>query len=172
MQQAVPTCESPSEEDLIRIRAVADYQFGPRAGEAMFPDNIGVVKSRKTKKIKAIFLGGKLLATLKPNDGFLALSIQGASLLVQALPIPRYRVAVIDDVNEYIRKGRNLFAKHVLRADPEIRPGEEVIITDSKDEVIAVGRAILNGLEMKRFKIGLAVKVRRGEDEAQDEEGD
>ena len=41
--------------------------------------------------------------------------------------------------------------------------GEEVIITDSKDRVVAVGRSALNGIEMKRFKIGLAVKVRRGE---------
>ncbi len=36
---------------------------------------------------------------------------------------------------------------------------------NSKGRVIAVGRAILAGEEMKRFKIGLAVKIRRGEED-------
>jgi len=52
-----------------------------------------------------------------------------------------------------------------MECDPDIRPGEEVIVTDSKGKVIAVGRAALTGEEMKRFKIGQAVKIRRGEED-------
>jgi predicted RNA-binding protein (TIGR00451 family) len=163
MQSAVPTCKPIAEDELVRIRAVADYQFGAGSGDGLFPIGVLVVRSRKTGKVKSIFYDGKLLATLKPNDGFLAMSVDGANRLVKAIPQPRYRGVVINDVLDFIKQGRNLFAKHVLSADPEIRPGEEVIITDSKDRVVAVGRAALNGIEMKRFKIGLAVKVRRGE---------
>ena len=169
MPPVVPICKPISDDDLTRIRAVADYQFGAGAGEALFPEGLMVVKSRKTGKVKSIFLNGGLLATLKPSDGFFAMNIEGACRLAKALPIPRYRVIVMDDVLEFIKRGMNLFAKHVFSADPEIRPGEEVLITDSKDRVIAVGRAMLNGIEMKRFKIGLAVKVRRGEDKEEED---
>lgn len=160
-----PICNPVADDDLIRIRAVADYQFGAGCGEELFPETVRVVKSRKTGKVKGIYLGDELLATLKPSDGFLAMSTPGGVRLARALPPPRYRVVVIDDVLEFIKEGRNLFAKHVLASDPEIRPGEEVLITDSKDRVIAVGRAALSGEEMKRFKIGLAVKTRRGEED-------
>jgi uncharacterized protein with predicted RNA binding PUA domain len=44
----------------------------------------------------------------------------------------------------------------------DLRAGEEVIIVNEKKELIAVGRAILNGEEMRTLKSGLAIKVRRG----------
>jgi len=157
-----PTCRQITDDDLIRIRAVADYQFGAGCGEALIPDRIAVIKSRKTGKVKGIYHKGRLLATLRPSDGYLALSVDGARLLVKVLNPPRYRIVVQDDVLDFIKQGRNLFSKHVVSADPEIRPGEEVLITDSRDHVVAVGRATLNGTEMKRFKIGLAAKVRKG----------
>jgi predicted RNA-binding protein (TIGR00451 family) len=170
MPPAAPICRPISDDDLTRIRAVTDYQFGAGTGEVLFPEGLMVVKSRKTGKVKSIFYNGALLATLKPNDGLLAMNIDGACRLAKVLQIPKYRVVAIEEVLELIKQGRNLFAKHVLSADPEIRPGEEVLITDSKDRIIAVGRAMLNGIEMKRFKIGLAVKVRRGENKEQEEE--
>jgi len=157
-----PTCRQITDDDLIRIRAVADYQFGAGCGEALIPDRIAGIRSRKTGKVKGIYHKGRLLATLRPSDGYLALSVDGARLLVKALNPPRYRIVVQDDVLGFIKQGRNLFSKHVVSADPEIRPGEEVLITDSRDHVVAVGRATLNGTEMKRFKIGLAAKVRKG----------
>lgn len=164
MGRAGPIYSPANEDDLIRIRAVADYQFGKGCGRNIFPEGVSVIKSKKTGKVKGIYDGGNLLATLRPSDGLLALSIEGATRAASSLAPPRYRVVAMDDIKEYIRKGRNLFAKHVLSADPEIRPGEEVLITDANDSILATGRAVLTGKEMKRFKIGLAVKVRKGID--------
>lgn len=154
-----------TKDELIRIRAVADVQFGKGSGKVLFPeDNIMVTKSKKTGKVKNIYHNGKLIATLRPRDGFLALSIEGAKRLAYFLQ-DRYIVVAKDEVVEFIKKGRNLFSKHVLRCDQEIRPGEEVIVTDGRGNVIGVGRAILNGKEMGRFKNGVAVKIRSGIDE-------
>ncbi len=50
----------------------------------------------------------------------------------------------------------------MVDADEEIRPKEEVIIVDEENEVLAAGKSILTGREMKAFKRGVAVKVRRG----------
>jgi predicted RNA-binding protein (TIGR00451 family) len=49
-----------------------------------------------------------------------------------------------------------------VEADDEIRPKDEVIVVNENGEVLAVGRAVLSGEEMKAFKTGVAVKVRRG----------
>jgi 7-cyano-7-deazaguanine tRNA-ribosyltransferase len=61
-----------------------------------------------------------------------------------------------------VAKGRSAFAKHVTEADPEIRPQDEVMVINRKNKVLAVGRALLSGREMKAFKKGIAVRIRRG----------
>ncbi|MCQ5340748.1 MAG: pseudouridine synthase [Candidatus Methanomethylicia archaeon] len=154
-----------TKDELIRIRAVADIQFGKGCGKILFPEEVMVIRSKRTGKIKNIYHNGKLIATLRTNDGYLALSIEGAKRLISILPYPKYRVVVKDEVVEFLKKGRNLFSKHVVSCDEEIRPGEEVIITDLKENVIAVGKSLLNGHEMGRFKNGIAVKVRSGVNE-------
>jgi predicted RNA-binding protein (TIGR00451 family) len=47
-------------------------------------------------------------------------------------------------------------------AGDAVRPGDEVVVLDSRREVVAVGRALLNRREMLSFRTGAAVKVRRG----------
>ncbi len=83
---------------------------------------------------------------------------------MQLVPL-RLWVRVQDDVADFIAKGRSVFAKHVVDCDEGIRPAEEVFITDSEHKILAVGRAVLTGKEMKAFKHGVAVRVRRGIDE-------
>jgi uncharacterized protein with predicted RNA binding PUA domain len=68
----------------------------------------------------------------------------------------------MDDVVEAVEIGGNVFAKHVVDAGDAIRPGDEVVVVDSRGDVVAVGKALLTREEMLRFKAGAAVKVRRG----------
>ena len=65
-------------------------------------------------------------------------------------------------VEEFVEKGGNVFAKHVVDVDPELRPEEEVLVVGRRDRLLAVGRSFFNAEEMKSFKIGVAVKVRHG----------
>jgi predicted RNA-binding protein (TIGR00451 family) len=90
-----------------------------------------------------------------------SLTIHGAIRLASVKPL-RYYVKVSDDVSSFIARGRSVFAKHIVDADDEIRPREEVVIFDEKRTVLAVGRAVLSGKEMKVFKRGVAVQVRSG----------
>jgi len=148
--------------DLQKIRAIANYQFGKDVGHALFPDEAKIIHSKKTKRVRHIYLEGKLLATLRPTDGMFSLTISGAKRLTSILEKPRLRVVVQEDVEKFIVEGRNVFSRHVVVADQEIRAGEEVIITNKNDDVLAVGKALLTGKEMLVFKRGIAVKVRRG----------
>jgi len=156
-----------SREILRKLRGIASYQLGKGAGEALFPDRIKVVFSPKTGRIRHVYFRRKLLATLRPTDGFLALTPDGAARLLRSLPPPKLRVVLDDDARIPVLSGRNAFAKHVKDADPNIRPHDEVIVTDQIDNLLAIGRAVLSGKEMLVFKRGVAVKVRRGALEGQ-----
>ena len=147
---------------LNKVRSIANYQFGKGAGIALFPENVEINCSKATGRIRFVFLRKRLLATLRAGDGMVALTLTGAKRLLDAFPIPKFRVVVKDDVASFIADGRNVFAKHVVKADPEIRPYEEVVVTRSNDKVLAVGKALLTGEEMLVFRRGVAVKVRKG----------
>jgi 7-cyano-7-deazaguanine tRNA-ribosyltransferase len=150
---------------LQKIRSVADYQLGKGTGKALFPDKVKIVLSRNTGRIRHIYLGNDLLATLRPTDGMFSLTLTGAKRLMRGVKPPRLWVKVQKDVEPFIAQGKSVFAKHVVDADDEIRPQEEVIIIGANNRVLAVGKAVLTGREMKAFKHGVAVKVRRGASE-------
>ena len=150
---------------LERIRKIADYQFGRGVGEKLFPKEVEIVRSKRTGKIKYIYFNGTLLATLNPSTGLFTLTIEGAKRVLAAMQPKRLWVQISDEAVPFVERGSDVFVKHIINLDEEIRPGEEVIVIDGKGEVIAVGRAILSGIEMKVFKRGVAVKVRRGRSE-------
>ncbi len=102
------------------------------------------------------------MCAIRASDGFIVLNRKGAKLVHQALKPPRLRVTVSDDAVPFVAQGKTVFAKHVAAADPEIRPAEEVLVVDSRDRLLASGKALLTGEEMIAFKIGKAVAVRRG----------
>ena len=153
------------EEALRRIRSVADYQFGKGVGETLFPENVEIVFSRRTSRIRYVYLEGKRLGTMRPTDGFFSLSIDGAKRIVNGGQPAKCLVSVRNSIVKFIAEGGDVFATHILRADDEIRSKDEVIVLDEDGEVLAVGRAVLSGEEMKAFKRGVAVKVRRGASE-------
>jgi len=147
---------------LRKIRSIADYQFGKGVGRKLFPDDVEIVFSKRTGRIRHVYLNGVRLATLRPSDGLFALSIAGAKRVVGEGKFLRLWVRVQDDIAPLIAEGRNVFAKHVADADKEIRPHEEVIVVDGENRVLAVGRAVLSGEEMLAFSRGVAVQVRKG----------
>jgi predicted RNA-binding protein (TIGR00451 family) len=144
-----------------KIRKIAECQLGRGAGRALFPENVEVVLSKSTGRIRHIYLNDELLATLRPTDGMFSLTIEGAKRLRRA-DSTHYWVTVTEDAARFVMSGKSVFAKHVLDADTAIKPQEEVIVLDKDGNLLAVGKAILTGKEMKLFKKGLAVRVRRG----------
>lgn len=153
--------EENTKKELKKARIVADYQFGAGAGEILFPDNVEFVLS-KTRRIAQVKEDGKRIATLRSFDGLLTLSIEGAKRLQHVFKYPRIRVVMNEESSEFIRKGGTAFCKHVIDADQAIRAYDEVMVMDEKDGLLATGKAMLSGEEMKIFEHGVAVKVRYG----------
>jgi uncharacterized protein with predicted RNA binding PUA domain len=147
---------------LQRVRSVTDYQFGRGVGEALFPDSVEILFSKATGRIRYLNLNGERLATLRPTDGLLSLSVTAAKMMVERLCFTGCLVTVRNDVSEFVADGGDVFAAHVVKVDDTIHAKDEVIIVDEGRRVLAVGRALLSGSEMRAFKIGVAVKVRHG----------
>jgi uncharacterized protein with predicted RNA binding PUA domain len=150
------------ESALRRIRSIADYQFGKGVGVRLFPEKVQILFSKTTGRIRYVSLNGERLATLRPTDGFLSLSITAAKRIAENAGLAQCFVTVQDDVSKFVANGSDVFAAHVAKADDLIHARDEVIVIDEDGRVLAVGRALLSGSEMKAFKTGVAVKVRHG----------
>ena len=146
--------------DRLRISAVADMQFGKGASKALFQGKLKIVKSKKTGKIRNIYGNGKHLISMRAEDGMFTLKIDGGELLHKSFKSPKLRVIVKKDAVPFVKEGKSVFSKFVIDCDPELIPYDECLIVDEKDNLLAVGRTILNRQEMLSFSTGVAVKTR------------
>ncbi|OPY30858.1 MAG: tRNA-guanine(15) transglycosylase [Methanomassiliicoccales archaeon PtaU1.Bin124] len=148
--------------DVARVHAVADHQFGKGAAAALFSGKVELIKSKNTDKIRNVLVDGEHVVSMRAEDGFFTLRPPGAIRLLNAIPAPRLRAVVLDDSVPFNREGKNVMSTFVVEADAELRPQDEVIVVDKNDSPVAIGRMVLTGDEIGRFKKGLAIKVREG----------
>lgn len=148
-------------ERLSKVRMIADYQFGKGIGKELFPEGSTFQLSR-TKRVRQVFYSGKRIATSRAKDGFFTLSIEAASIVHAFLPGKKLRVVVSDDAAPFVETGKTAFAKHVIEIDPELRAGEEVLVTDKADRLLATGQLLLSPAEILALDSGAAVDVRIG----------
>jgi len=169
---ATPPSDETADDDntthdrgLDELRTIADYQFGAGAGAALFPpgEAIEIRRSSSGRPRQLVADGQRLLSY--GVDGRFTLGIAGGRRLAAAFDRPRCRVGVGDDSEPFVREGKNAFAKFVSEVDPEIRPGDEVLVVHDRGDLLAVGRAELSAEAMADFDSGMAVKVREGVDD-------
>jgi uncharacterized protein with predicted RNA binding PUA domain len=142
------------------LRRVADYQWGTGTGRALFAGDVEVTHTSSGRPRQVRAPEGRLVTYA--TDGRFTLGLAGGRRLQAALDPPSYRVVVGSESEPYVREGRNAFAKFVADADPAIRPGDEVLVVHERGDLLAVGRAELDGAGMDDFGTGVAVTVRDG----------
>lgn len=148
--------------DVAALRVVADYQFGAGAGAALFPPDEDRTMSRSTGgRPRQVHAAGRRLVSFG-TDGRFTLGVGGGERLRDALDYPAYRVVVGEESEPHVRDGANAFAKFVREADPQIRPRDEVLVVNGRDQLLGVGTAALAGDAMLDFGTGMAVDVREG----------
>ncbi|WP_280536663.1 PUA domain-containing protein [Halopenitus sp. POP-27] len=153
------------------LRVVADYQFGAGAGAALFPPGEPHSIRRSSGGRPRQVLAGDVDASggdagerlvSYGTDGRFTLGIAGGRRLLASLDPPAYRVVVGAESEPFVRDGKNAFAKFVQSVDDAARPGDEVLVVDPDDDLLAVGRAELAAAELRTFDTGMGVKVRGG----------
>ncbi|HEX7627444.1 MAG TPA: archaeosine synthase subunit alpha, partial [Candidatus Methanoperedens sp.] len=128
------------------MRATADYQFGKGAGDMLVPQDAII----RAPFPKFQLFAGKQLATLIPQYGAIALTVDGGMRLRDH---PYYKVTIGDFIPH-----SSILAPGILDADPQIRPNDEVIVVGER--FLGVGRANMSGWEMKGCGKGMAVELR------------
>jgi len=153
---------------LRKIKAISDYQFGNDITDTLFNniEAISIERSKNTGKIRYIYYNNNLLLTLRPTNGFYTLSLFSARKIIDNIPAPRLRIIVLTNISEFIKKGRSVFCKHVVDVDNNLRPLDEVIVVNQRDELLAIGRLKIPVDFIKSFKTGIAVIVRKGVDKS------
>jgi 7-cyano-7-deazaguanine tRNA-ribosyltransferase len=157
-----PTHITELEKDLKKLKSIASFQFGCDAAELLLSGNIKITKSSRTKKIRNVYKDDRHILSVRAYDSFFTLKPEGAFILHSNFKRPRYRIIVEEESASFNRAGKNVFAKFVVDCDSNIIPGDEVLVVDEDDNLVAIGRAVLNRAEMLCFKAGIAVKVREG----------
>ncbi|MHA2268381.1 MAG: PUA domain-containing protein [Promethearchaeota archaeon] len=133
---------------LRQVKAISDYQFGKDITDLLLKDLENIRDN--------------LILILRPNNGFFTLSINSAHTIITNFKPPKLRVVVLNEISEFIKKGRNVFCKHIIDIDENLRPLDEVIVVNQDDELLAIGRLKLPVMYVKSFSSGIAVNVRKG----------
>ncbi|MFW9936305.1 MAG: PUA domain-containing protein [Candidatus Thorarchaeota archaeon] len=149
---------------LRKARGITDYQFGSVITDILFSDEkkITFEFSKNTGKIKHIRFEDKIILNFRPNNGFFTLTLFSAKKIIESLEKPTLRAIVLSEISEFIKKGRNVFCKHIIDIDDNLRPLDEVIVVNQEDELLAIGRLMIPVPYVKSFKSGIAINVRKG----------
>ncbi|MBA7715905.1 MAG: pseudouridine synthase [Candidatus Lokiarchaeota archaeon] len=149
---------------LRQIKAISDYQFGKEITDILFDnlEQINFRRSPKTNKIRYVYYENNLLLTLRPTNGFFTLTLYSAKKLINNTTPPKLRVVVLNEISDFIKEGRNVFCKHVVDIDDNLRPLDEVIVVNQDDELLSIGKLKIPVSYAKSFSKGIAVSVRKG----------
>ena len=166
-----PVCGEPTEEieltppgdarpafqhDIDLIRSILDRDYGEGTGQAVLPEGHIVILSKAPAldRMDEVIVDGAVVASLRYDMGsgwkFVS-RMQGA-----------YKGYVVCDPGAvpFVRESKNLMAPGVVDADPDIKPGDEILIVTAEREVVATGMARMTGPEMVAADKGVAVKTR------------
>lgn len=147
-----------------KVRSLSDFIFGNEITNLFFNDksNCKIERSKKTKKIKFIYHNNNLLFILRPTSGYFALTLYSAQKIIDHIPPPKLRAIVQNDVSEFIKKGRNVFCKHLIKIDENLRPNDEVIVVNENDKLLGIGKLKLPVDYLLSFDKGVGIKIRKG----------
>ena len=120
-----------------KIAANIDAIFGSDISSSIPIDRLEFTFSKRTGRIKNILHDDNLVATLR-KDGWLALTVYGAIMLLQSKNFRENCVTVENDVAEFIANGKSVFCKHVISCGRNVMVGSDVAVLDQDENVIAV----------------------------------
>lgn len=144
-------------DHILKLQHSLDALFGNGVSKQL-PKDIELTFSRKTGRIRTVSHKGKLLCTLR-IDGGLAISPYFAQILLKSKAFRENCVEINEDAAPFVESGRSVFCKHVVWCGKKVRISADTPVL-FKNQVIAVGKAILSSEMISDFDRGVAIKIR------------
>lgn len=144
-------------EHIIKLQYSIDALFGNGISKYL-PKDIEIIFSRKTGRIRTVFHKEKLLCTLR-IDGGLAISPYFAQILLKSKSFRENCVEINEEAAPFVKEGRSVFSKHVIWCGKKVRISADTPVL-FKNQVIAVGKAVLSYNMILDSDRGVAIKVR------------
>ena len=142
---------------IIKLQYSIDALFGNGISKYL-PKDIEIIFSRKTGRIRTVFHKEKLLCTLR-IDGGLAISPYFAQILLKSKSFRENCVEINEEAAPFVKEGRSVFSKHVIWCGKKVRISADTPVL-FKNQVIAVGKAVLSYNMILDSDRGVAIKVR------------
>ena len=162
------------QHDIDLIRSILDRDYGDGTGLAVLPEGHIVILSKAPAldRMDEVIVDGAVVASLRYDMGsgwkFVS-RMQGAYRIGKAYT--KGYVVCDPGAIPFVRESKNLMAPGVVDADPDIKPGDEIIIVGPDREVVATGMAKMTGPEMVAADKGVAVKTHTWDDVVKANEG-
>ena len=144
-------------EPFVKLKHSIDALFGKGVSKHI-PKNLKITFSKKNGRIRSVYQGTKLLCTLR-IDGGLAITSYFAQMLLKNKKFKENCLEIDMESKPFVEEGRSVFCNHVIWCGKNILITEEVPVL-FKNQVIAVGKAILSSDMISSQKMGVAVRIR------------
>jgi phosphoadenosine phosphosulfate reductase len=145
---------------------LADKQWGAGAGRSILhdPEPIILNPCPGPDRLEEFIINGTVVGSIqfsnKTMSSSLILRESGGRRLSSSGFLPSKGYVVIDEtVVPFLLDGKNLLSPGIVDADTNIKEGDEVLILDRDNNIIAAGNARKDGSELVGTK-GLGVKIR------------
>ena len=144
-------------DNRLKLCHTIDCLFG-RGVSRRLPAGLDFAFSKKNGRIRSVSHDGHLLCTLR-IDGGLAITPYFAQILLKSRKFRENCLEIDADSRPFVGEGRSVFCGHVVWCGKNVRIASDTPVL-YKDEVVAVGRAVLSAEMITSMKRGVAVKVR------------
>ncbi|NIP62593.1 MAG: queuine tRNA-ribosyltransferase [Nitrosopumilaceae archaeon] len=144
-------------DSLVKLRHTIDALFGSGISRN-FPRDIQIEYSKRTGRIRSVYHKERFLCSLR-IDGGITLTPYLAQLLLKNKKFRQNCVEIVKDAVPFVREGRSVFCKHVSWCGKNVGISSDTPVL-YKDNVIAVGRAVLSARTIPAMKRGVAIKIR------------
>ncbi|WP_291767174.1 PUA domain-containing protein [Caldivirga sp. UBA161] len=135
-----------------RALAIIAYVYGWRIASRLSSMDIEVEYYDALRRIKHVYVNGKVAFSIRASDGLLIPTLYGASLVDSW-------IKVNNETAQYVKQGRSIPVKGVIEVKNAVQ-NMDVAIIDEGGNVIGVGRLLIMPEEARTVSRGFIVKTR------------
>ncbi|MFH7904010.1 MAG: PUA domain-containing protein, partial [Candidatus Aenigmatarchaeota archaeon] len=115
------------------------------------------IKKSKSRRIE-IIVNKKPILYLNPKFFLFNFGIEFGKLLKK---YKKFYVKVSSEFLKDIRDKKNVIRKNVIEFSKDFRFGDDIIILDEKDNLIAIAKAKINSYEISNSNYGIVARIKK-----------